>query len=350
MASLRNTRVIWLLLLCGSLVLVCLPRFNRHTIDLSSMTGGRQPSYRVNTDSTQYVLLTRFFRNQAVEEELQSPYTYRPVVPFLASLLPFEPLTAINLVDLGALLVALLFLYKILDRLELGFSLCMAGCGLFVFSFPTFYYGTIGYVDPVLVAFLMMGLYYILTERWAIFALVFATGTLAKETIFVLLPVLAAYLIQQRKPWKEQLLLLSLLCLAFVAISYFARALSPDQKPYGWLPSFDYLLFNAARPRCWISSVLSFGIPGFLSLTIFLDRKRWPFRETFHRLGPFMVGFLTTVAVFGYSMFSVYLDGRYIWISYPFSIPLAAVVLRQLLQEGKLRPERLTLKIPLKLP
>ena len=66
-------------------------------------------------------------------------------------------MTAINLVNLAALLCALLFTLRNIAWLGLGFAHQMFGGALFVISFPTFYYAAIGYVDPALICFLTLG-------------------------------------------------------------------------------------------------------------------------------------------------------------------------------------------------
>lgn len=326
-------QAMWLLFLSCTLILVCLPRFNRQDIGLEGLTRSEKSSREVHNDAEQYVLFTRFFRNQDVKKQLYAPFTYRPLVPFVASFLPCKPMTAINLVNLSALLIALFFLYKILEQLELDFPICIIGCVLFVFSFPTFYYGTVGYVDPVLISLLMISTFCILTEKWIVLTLIIAAGGLVKETIVILLPVLAAYLILKKEPWKKQILLLFVFSAIFASASCLARALSPDNyTSYIWLPSVERLLINASRPRSWISFLLSFGIPDFISLTVFLYSRYQSSLEILVKLGPFLIGFLTSIAVFAYSMVSAYADGRFIWISYPFSIPIAMVMLKMCLE------------------
>jgi len=143
----------WILILVSSLTLVCLPRFNRNDFLLQKYVGSE------SIDAEQYILLTQYFQGQDVEAKLDAPFTYRPLVPFIASLLPLNAKTAINIINLFSLIIAVIFLFKLLQILGINFRLNIIGCCLFIFSFPVFYYGTIQYLDPVLVSFVMAGSY-----------------------------------------------------------------------------------------------------------------------------------------------------------------------------------------------
>ena len=63
------------------------------------------------------------------------------------------------------------------------------------------------------------------------------------------------------------------------------RCIGQDAS-YGWMPSTERLLFNATRPRSWLSFLLTFGVPGALALGVLLDRKRFPLAD----VGPLLTG------------------------------------------------------------
>ena len=328
---------IWLLLLSLVLILLSIPRFNRNDIGIQSLT--TEGTGRLG-DSAQYIAMTSYFRGETAAVGLRPPFTYRPLVPYLAAWLPLGAMTAINLINLAAMLIAIIVLYMTLTWLEIDFALSIIGCGLFVVSFPTFYYSTIGYVDPVLVSLLTVGLYAIFKNNWIFLVIVITVGVLVKETIIILILILAAYLVFSRTIFTKRGLVLPLMLFIFAAVYYIARTLIPVNPTVGWIPSFETLVFNVLRPRSWLSFLLSFGAPGFLSLFVFGFRRTHWFQERFAETATLITGFFISVLLFGFSMVSAYADGRFIWTSYPFSVPLAVIVLnetRRILLVGKSR-------------
>jgi hypothetical protein len=324
-----NRQVIWLLVLIIILILLSFPRFNRNDIGIRSLTAGGIGSLG---DSADYTAMTLYFRGEKTVNDLRPPYTYRPLVPFLAALLPLKnPMTAINLINLLAMILTTIFMYKNIAWLDLDLNYCIIGCGLFVVSFPTFYYATIGYTDPVLVCLLTIGLYLIFNNSWVLLASVIIMGTLVKETIIILNITLMVYLIFNRKIFIKQGLMLSSLMLLFFTVSYyFARRIIPVDPGIGWVPSFERLIFNMSRTRCWLSFLLTYGVPGILALFIFKYRTTIWFNKRFTVTATLLTGILLSFVLFGYSMLAAAADGRFIWTSYPFSVPLAVIVLSEI--------------------
>jgi hypothetical protein len=319
--------VVWLLILSCLLVLITLPRFNRHDTGLQSIT--TEGTGKLG-DSAHYTAITLYFRGEQSADYLIPPFTYRPLIPFLASLLPFSAMTAINLINLAAMIIALVFLYKILAWFDIEFTLRIIGCGLFVVSFPTFYYATIGYIDPVLICLVTVGLYMILTNNWAVLTGVIIAGVFVKETIAILVLTLAAYLWFKRQLFSKQGVVLIVIGVAYAICYQITRKIIPVNPTYAWSPSVGILLFNMLRPRSWLSFGLTYGIPGVLALLIFRYRTTDWFRERFAETATLIAGLVIAVLLFGYSMLSAYADGRFIWMSYPFTVPLAAIVIHEI--------------------
>jgi hypothetical protein len=98
----------------------------------------------------------------------------------------------------------------------------------------------------------------------------------------------------------------------------------------GWMPSFEILIFNLSRLRSWLSFLLTFGVPGVFALLIFRYRATSWFHENFAETATLITGFFISILLFGYSMLSAHADGRFIWTSYPFSVPLAVIVLSEI--------------------
>ena len=187
-----------------SLIIVTLPRFNWGELGPLKSLVGVKPF-----DVEQYILYTDYFRGEKNSTVLESPFAYRPLVPFLASFLPYKAFTSINLVNLIFLILTLFPLIGLLRHLNFKGNYLLFGCSLFVFSFPVFYYGTSGYIDATLIAFLMSGTYFILKEKILLFMASFILGLLVKETTIILIPVFAVYLfLQDNMLLRNKLLLI----------------------------------------------------------------------------------------------------------------------------------------------
>lgn len=319
--------ILWLVALSCVLILITLPRFNRNDIGIQSITASGS---RKLGDSAQYIAMTLYFRGEQSIDELRPPFTYRPLIPFIASLLPFKAMTSINIINLTAMIIALIFMYKILVWLKLDFIYCIIGCSLFVISFPTFYYTTIGYIDPALICLLIVGLYFILKKRWTSLIIILIIGAFVKETAIILILITVSSFAITRKFKQKQLLLLSTISIVFLISYYFARMIIPVNPIIGWTPSFNRLLYNMSRPRSWISFFLSFGIPGVLSLMIYRYKSTDSFHNRSSEITVLITGLIISILLFGYSMLSAHADGRFIWTSYPFSIPLAVLVIKEI--------------------
>lgn len=329
-------KTVWFLLLVVSLLLVCLPRFNqRDWGPIGKLTGGNL-SMGMGGDSARYITYVYYLRGNARFDDLRVPFAYRPLVPLLASLLPFEAMTAINIINFLSLLIAAILLYHLLYFIGFSFYYAILGSFIFIVSFPTFYYGTVGCVDPVLILFLTMGLCFLFKKKWAYLILTVVLGLLVKETIVILIPVSVTFLILNHEPWKLKSAMLLIIYLGTMLV---LRFVFRDLAGTNYLQvSFRSFLSNL-RVRALLSTVLTFGIPGLLSLSLLLRYsvvfkgvdKPMPLSLLF----PLVEGVLLSVALSFYSMFSAHTDGRFIWPSYPFSIPLSLWALEHLKSRRK---------------
>lgn len=207
-------------------------------------------------------------------------------------------------------------LYLTALRLGLGRRMGAAAGALFAVSFPAFYYGAIGYVDPVLVSLLTAGVFFLVSDKLASFLLVLAAATLTKESALLLVLASAGASIPAEGRGRRVALFAAAAAL-FIALTLLMRASAPQAGRYLWVPSLEYLLFNVSRPRAWISLLLSFGLPGLLALNA--CRKSLPQSPAIHML---KAGFAASMLLAVGLLFSAYADGRAVWASYPFAIPL----------------------------
>jgi len=195
---------------------------------------------------------------------------------------------------------------------------------MFVLSFPTFYYGTIGNTDPVLLLFLILGTYFTITEKTAHLVITVIIGCLVKETIIIIIPVAFLYNYLRGNPWKLSLIIL---LISYLGIMWMVRAIYIDKGQVLWFPSFDTFILNIRRVRAWFSTVFTLGVPGFLFFILSIKhgwRKSLSNKPICYSL---IIGFFMSLTLTFYTALSGYLDGRFVWTSYPFSIPLSLFLL-----------------------
>lgn len=145
-----------LILLLILLNIIALPRFNwRDLPQPLNQFVGEKPF-----DVIQYEKYVEFFRGtKNVANELEGPFSYRPLVPLLASVLPFKPNTSINLINLFFLTLGLIYHLRLLRLFGFIENQIIIGVLLFILSFPMFYYATSGYIDGSLIGILTISAY-----------------------------------------------------------------------------------------------------------------------------------------------------------------------------------------------
>lgn len=315
--SIRNQLLLGLLVL-----LVCMPRFDRNDALISGVTGGET---LLDNDSAHYVSMVDIFRGDEPLLQPDAPFTYRPLVPYIASFIPLPSLTAINVLNVISLWAAALLLGRLLMMQGMGIVGTNVLLIAFAFSFPVFYYGAIGYIDPVIIGMLSAGCYAIEKRQdWLLVLLVFM-GVFVKEAIVLLLPVFLVSGWMQRRGLLPLVGWLLLMVVAYMVAGRLARSMSLDPIEYNWSFSLSRFNSNTERVRTWLSFLLTLGIPGFLSLLavfVTLYQKQW---DVLLRMAPWLVGCAGSVALFAYSLLVAYSDGRFIWPATVFAIPLLGI-------------------------
>jgi hypothetical protein len=305
-------------------VLIAIPRFNWGELPgiFKSMSGGKP------FDTYQYITYIEYFRgDNTSEDKLASPFSYRPLPSLLASFLPFEAETSLNLINLFSLLAGVMFIYLILKLLGINFKYRSIGMLLYILSFPYFYYGTSGYIDSVFILALLILLYLMLKRRWKLLIITIILAVMVKETVVIFLPVLFVFLYNDALSGTRlrRLSIFAAAASAIIIVSLIIRNIVPGQATYLWNPKFELLTFNLLRIKTYLSFGLSLGIPGILSffaLKTILAQKRTD--QLFLTL---LTGVVISLLLSFYSLFSAYADGRHIWTAYPYLIPLSVMFL-----------------------
>jgi hypothetical protein len=302
-------------------------RFNRDDVGISNLTRVDPSADKVKTnDAIRYINMTEYFRGNEKAENLIPPYTTRVLIPFVASFLPFEADTSINVINLICMVLSLFVLYKMLLILNLPDKFVKIGCLLYVFSFTTFYYGTVTYVDAALIFFLFLGSYFIVSENYFGLLIALTLGTMTKETAILLIPVFVIYSFGKKSFTLKSICLI----LVYVIVVLFLRYIKANDLTYFWLPSIETTFSNLGRPRTYLSFLLTFGIPGALSvlLLFYFGGKSLKIAKVNPTL---LSGIAFSVFLWIYSVMTAYSDGRFIWPSIVFSIPFSMLMLNEFL-------------------
>jgi hypothetical protein len=292
--------------------------------------GATATRYGLPLDVAGYVRLTAYFRGQAPADSMIPPYCYRPLVPLLASALPWNPLTSIDVLDIACLLLTLVLLDRLLLRAGYGTRARTLGGLLFAASFPTFYYGAIGFVDPAVLLTLTGMALAAIGGRPLAFTIWFVAGVLVKETNAVMAALPGVWAWARGEPRRSlaraaiaRVAPLALLALALVAG---IRMLAPFPEP-GWLwrPSAAAVLENFSRPRALLSLVLTLGLPAAAGIAALATGRAARALSPWH-LRFFLAASGLAAALYLYSLTAAYADGRVIWGAYPFLIPVAVAM------------------------
>jgi len=314
-----------------SLILVCIPRFDRADYGFIKNFTGKEELYEgLPYDILIYKNYIGFFRSENYSEQVMPPYTYRILIPFLASKLPFDPLTSLNLLNLFFLQLGLIALFLTLKKLNLNFQLCVIGCMMYIFSFPVFYYATSGYIDGSLIGLISIGVYLIVSEKFFWLMLLILIGALANEKIIILFPFLISFIITKKFTTKK--IIEIILCsgvIYFITTIILRKFTISNSHQYIWFPGTDFILQNIYRPKTYLSFILTFGIPGLLAVVSFLKFSK----ETIRKYLYFYAGCVTSIALYIYSIFAAWSDGRTVWTIYPFAIPVSILYIRGLLKK-----------------
>jgi len=303
-----------------SVALVAYPRFDRQDASIIKELVGQHNGHALPGDSPYYTNYVEYFRGKAPIDSVILPFRYRPLVPFIASLLPVKsPMTSINIINLLALYITVLYLFLLLRALGFCFNYALCGSFMFTISFPVFYYGTVGCIDPVIICLLTIGTYLIYRSSWPLLVALVTAGGLAKEIIVLLIPVALAYLWVNKREWKLKTLIL---CIGFVIPIVVVRKIFIETGEFYWIPSLDTFASNI-RLRAILSILLTLGIPGLLALGAVVHYRDFKPRLNGTVVVPLLIGILFTLFLVIYSMLTAYTDGRFIWPMVIYTIPFA---------------------------
>jgi hypothetical protein len=303
---LSNKSLLWLCLVTLILfVIVTSVRFNRNNAIVN----------RPLNDARYFIAYVEHFRGEIPSDVIRPASNWRMLVPFIAASLPFEPITAINIVNQIFLLLGMMMLYHSMLYLKINKGYVWLGLMLFCVSFPAFYYTTIGYVDAGVMFFVSTCIYATIKQSWWLFMVSFVLGFLAKESIVVVLPFAVVYLFMQGRR-KNAIALGLILIASYLAESYWIRQyayLTPGEKNnMFWVIDPENIGLNLKRINSLLAPILTLGLVGLIYLFNIKSSIKTNKALTWASL--FLLA--TTLAMYAFAFITTYADGRPLWLAY----------------------------------
>lgn len=140
--------------------------------------------------------------------EIISPFCYRPLMPFLAGLLPFDLQTNFAIISFISIYLTGVMLYL---TLKIHFNKTMSFIGLVMFCYLSYLgikcpywdcffhmdFYNVYLVDPLAFFFMTSCFYCILTSRKKLYCLSLFLGVLTKEIVLFTIPVFLIYIIYE---------------------------------------------------------------------------------------------------------------------------------------------------------
>lgn len=176
-----------------------------------------------------------------------APWCWRPLTPFLASLLPFSTVMDFKVLAFFSNWLSLVLLYEILRRCNRS-SLAAAAGVLFyagVFWTVKFSFYSPCYVDSQTQVFLLAVMLLMILRRYWVLPLLIGVGALQKESMVLLTPVVFLHYarLHRRTMWRALLYFVALVIPGIAALA--AARLAVD--PANHYSSLDTLVANVGR-------------------------------------------------------------------------------------------------------
>jgi len=305
--SLKLPKQKWLIPLAFiALLAVCLPRFN------GNQTFVKQEPW----DAKYFNAYVKYFRGESHTAPIRPASNWRFLLPLIASTLPFEAATSLNMINILFLIGALIFLHQTLYYLKVNKEKIWLAIALFIFSFPCFYYSSISYVDPGSMFFVSAGLYAWIRQKYWAFALVILVGLMAKETVAVLFPLalVSAFVEKKYKLLIGIVLLLFLFLYEYQLIKTYAPLSEGEIRFNNWTINSAAFWNNIHRPHSWLAFALSFGLPGFGLIQSMATHKMKLLQNPL--LAGCLAGVASCIGLYIFSFITTVADGRIIWHAY----------------------------------
>jgi hypothetical protein len=266
-----------------------------------------------------------------------APFVHRPVLPYLASLLPMDASFAFAAVNLAVVVLGLWALVDALARQGRSTTAQLVGGLLYVVALPIVVFASALYIDGGAMAMLTIGYWLVVRRWWWAFAVFLPLSYGVKESMIFLAPAAIVAWRASGRSWRDRAFVLGapLVLAAFIAVAVLVRVLAPTPEySYSVWPKLSYFggnLGNITSTAFFIVGSASVALPALVCIVV-LVRERG-LGGAFELAGTEITGVVTMVGVNLYSMVSTDLTLRTGWLVWPFAISLSALLVDRLRSE-----------------
>ncbi|GAB5465006.1 MAG: hypothetical protein Kapaf2KO_04420 [Candidatus Kapaibacteriales bacterium] len=272
-------------------------------------------------DVINYDRYVQAFRDDVeILDSVEPPFSQRPLQPFLASLLPFDNDTSLNMINLAASLISLLLIWLIMGYYQVNVGVKVLSIFLFVFSFPYFYYTSVSRIDPLAVMVVALGIW-VYFRFGLLYSLLILPIAIAQKEVALLYMLFVAF--DYFKPTNIKTSFKTIILLLAVGLIYLlAKKMLLPGGEYSWTPEIYTLVENLSRPRACLSVLLSL-FPLLIVLAFFRENIRM-----MEDIG-YLAGILSIALLIIYSFIAAYTDGRFVFIGYPILIIYLSILINR---------------------
>lgn len=287
---------------------------------------------RLVVDQVEYLRLTEFYNGTGPATDV-APFTHRWLVPRLASLLPFESIVAINVVNLAALSVGLLSLLLLLRRWALSPLALLAASTAYSLCFPVLWYSSSSFVDAAavgLVSLVVLAAY----QRWWMGALVLVPAVMMKESALVCVPfgIALEFVRTPRRPLPGTIVRMATWPAAGLVGLALASLFAPRStlQFWPWIPDDLTALRknisgNLSTPVFMAEILLTVSVPAAGVMLAWYACLRRGLRPPVDRIVPLSAGVIAAAGLSFMSFVSAVWEGRTAWMLIPFALPLVGI-------------------------
>jgi hypothetical protein len=263
-----------------------------------------------------------------------APFIHRPVLPYVASVLPFDAADSFALVNLVLVVAGVWFMVDALAVQGRSTRAQLIGGLLYALSIPVLVFTSSLFIDGGTMALFVFGYWLIVRRLWWALALFLPLSYAVKETLIFLAPSAVVAWRAAGRSFRDKRFVIGvpLMAVAWIAVAVLVRAAAPTpDASFSLGPRMSFVTWNLSNPVSAVFFVVSCStvmIPAFVCIYRFVRASGW--RTTFDRIGPELVGMAMFVLVNVYSIAATDLTARTAWAFWPFGIALSALLVDQL--------------------
>jgi hypothetical protein len=273
-----------------------------------------------------------------------APFTARWLVPAVAGLLPIDAGIALQLVNIVVLIAGMACLVVLISGWVRHSATLVVAVVLFSVTVPVLLDAGAVMVDAAAVGLVSIGIWaaYRL-PLWAALAAL-AVGVMAKETALILVAFGVTLELVQGSGTSRRLGRAAAWCVTGGAAYLIARHVGASGRLVfvPWLPHDLHnlgmvLRENFGRGQAWIFTGLTLAVPIVSIVIATLGARRHWFHIAPARLVPLAVGVGFAVLLSLWAAVAAYWEPRAAWLALPFGVPVAALLVDDILERG-IRP------------